>query len=58
MNDIKLIRELMQKEGWKQFKVAEFVGLNSSQISRILKKKQSLHPSAKKLISLRLEGKI
>jgi transcriptional regulator with XRE-family HTH domain len=55
--DILLLKTTMNKFHWNQSEVAQFLGIYHSQISRVLRNGQHLHPSSRKLLTFKTTGK-
>jgi transcriptional regulator with XRE-family HTH domain len=55
MDDETLVREVMEVKNWTQKDVADYLGVDKSQMTRVLNYGQSLHPSSRKLLNMLLE---
>ena len=55
MIDIELIHKVMKFKHWKQIHVAEYLQVNRSKITKVLKYGEKLHPSSRKLLEMLVE---
>ncbi len=55
MTDKELLQELMNRNNWTQTQLAEAIGFNMSNVNRILKDKQKLSNTSRKVCEMLLK---
>jgi len=58
MKDRELVEQVMKQFSWKRVDVARFLTAGKATITKVLNDGQKLNPAARKLLTLKLEGRI